>query len=124
MLDKKIDKLDERLKTLNDTEKEVADKIKKYEDERKNDPNSQVTGDARKAARNAQQNAEAEAVKQRNREKAREHRLENLAKMNPKWLSKKQAEELQKWQNFNDHKKKLKEIREQIRKDEQEMKKY
>lgn len=50
--------------------------------------------------------------------------MENLAKMNPKWLSKKQAEELQKWQNFNDHKKKLKEIREQIRKDEQERKEY
>ena len=53
MLEDKIDNLDEKLKTLNDTEKEVADKVKKAEEARRNDPNSQVTGDGRKAARNA-----------------------------------------------------------------------
>lgn len=129
MLEDKIDKLDEKLKMLNDTEKEVADKVKKAEEARRNDPNSQVTGEGRKAARNAQQNAEAEAVKQRNREKARENRMENLEKIAGRsgglnWLSKKQIGELQAWWNEKNNKKKLEEIKNQVKQAEKERKEY
>lgn len=101
-IDKRLGEIKKELQKISADEDVLAQRVREDEDRRRNDPNSQVTGEGRKEARNALKDANAERVKQENRENARQNRMRNLERMAARrggvhWLTDKQKKELQEW---------------------------
>lgn len=111
-IDKRLGEIKKELQKISADEDVLAQRVREDEDRRRNDPNSQVTGEGRKEARNALKDANAERVKQENRENARQNRMRNLERMAARrggahWLTDKQKKELRAWWSENNNRQAL-----------------
>ena len=111
-IENRLGEIKKELQKISSDEDVLAQRVRDDEDRRRNDPNSQVTGEGRKEARNALKDANAEAVKQQNRENARQNRMSNLERIAGRrggahWLTDKQKKELREWWSENNNKEAL-----------------